>query len=35
MNDPLHSTCFLDAVNTDGFYEGSPIVVSDVTFSNM
>ncbi|KAJ3558216.1 hypothetical protein NM688_g1058 [Phlebia brevispora] len=28
VNDPLHSTCFLDAVNTDGFYESSPIVYS-------
>ncbi|THG98109.1 hypothetical protein EW026_g4015 [Hermanssonia centrifuga] len=28
VNDPLQSTCFLNAVNTDGFYEGSPIVVS-------
>ena len=27
MNDPLHSFCFLNAVNTDGFYESSPIVV--------
>ncbi|KAI0697371.1 glycoside hydrolase family 92 protein [Cytidiella melzeri] len=28
VNDPLMSTCFLNAVNTDGFYEGSPIVYS-------
>ncbi|EKM57353.1 glycoside hydrolase family 92 protein [Phanerochaete carnosa HHB-10118-sp] len=28
VNDPLQSTCFLDAVNTDGFYESSPIVYS-------
>ena len=30
VNDPLKSTCFLNAVNTDGFYEGSPITVSFV-----
>lgn len=28
VNDPLMSTCFLNAVNKDGFYESSPIVVS-------
>ncbi|KIP07755.1 glycoside hydrolase family 92 protein [Phlebiopsis gigantea 11061_1 CR5-6] len=28
VNDPLQSTCFLNAVNTDGFYESSPIVYS-------
>ncbi|KAI0340428.1 glycoside hydrolase family 92 protein [Trametopsis cervina] len=28
VNDPLASTCFLNAVNTDGFYESSPIVYS-------
>ncbi|GJE96620.1 glycoside hydrolase family 92 protein [Phanerochaete sordida] len=28
VNDPLQSTCFLNAVNTDGFYEGSPITYS-------
>ena len=27
VHDPLHSTCFLNAQNHDGFYEGSPIVV--------
>ena len=27
VHDPLQSTCFLNAVNTDGFYESSPIVV--------
>ncbi|THH17239.1 hypothetical protein EW146_g3530 [Bondarzewia mesenterica] len=27
-NDPEHATCFLDAVNMDGFYEGSPISYS-------
>lgn len=27
VNDPLMSFCFLNAVNTDGFYESSPIVV--------
>ncbi|CAE7130362.1 unnamed protein product [Rhizoctonia solani] len=26
IHDPLHSTCYLNAVNTDGFYESSPIV---------
>ncbi|KAI0081607.1 glycoside hydrolase family 92 protein [Panus rudis PR-1116 ss-1] len=26
VNDPTHSTCFLDANNHDGFYESSPIV---------
>lgn len=25
--DPLASTCFLYATNTDGFYESSPFVV--------
>ncbi|CUA70386.1 putative glycosidase Rv0584 [Rhizoctonia solani] len=28
IHDPLHSTCYLNAVNTDGFYESSPIVYS-------
>ncbi|KAI0085290.1 family 92 glycosyl hydrolase, partial [Irpex rosettiformis] len=28
VNDPLMSFCFLNAVNTDGFYESSPIVYS-------
>ncbi|EJD01967.1 glycoside hydrolase family 92 protein [Fomitiporia mediterranea MF3/22] len=28
VNDPLHSTCFLNAANRDGFYESSPIVYS-------
>lgn len=27
VNDPLMSTCFLNAANRDGFYESSPIVV--------
>ncbi|KAG1749718.1 glycoside hydrolase family 92 protein [Suillus paluster] len=26
VNDPLHSTCYLDATNRDGFYESSPMV---------
>ncbi|KAL5497692.1 hypothetical protein ACEPAH_2623 [Sanghuangporus vaninii] len=26
VHDPLHSTCFLNAANRDGFYESSPIV---------
>ncbi|EUC67499.1 glycoside hydrolase family 92 protein, partial [Rhizoctonia solani AG-3 Rhs1AP] len=26
IHDPRHSTCYLNAVNTDGFYESSPIV---------
>ncbi|KAI8996644.1 glycoside hydrolase family 92 protein [Trametes punicea] len=28
IHDPLMSTCFLNAQNHDGFYEGSPIVYS-------
>jgi len=28
VNDPLMSTCFLNAANRDGFYESSPIVYS-------
>ncbi|KAI9068181.1 glycoside hydrolase family 92 protein [Trametes sanguinea] len=28
VHDPLQSTCFLNAQNHDGFYEGSPIVYS-------
>ncbi|KAG8756605.1 hypothetical protein FRC11_005187 [Ceratobasidium sp. 423] len=28
IHDPLESTCYLNAVNTDGFYESSPIVYS-------
>lgn len=28
VNDPTHSTCFLDAGDHDGFYESSPMVVS-------
>ncbi|OSC99282.1 glycoside hydrolase family 92 protein [Trametes coccinea BRFM310] len=28
IHDPLQSTCFLNAQNHDGFYEGSPIVYS-------
>ncbi|KAG8753287.1 hypothetical protein FRC12_011599 [Ceratobasidium sp. 428] len=28
IHDPLKSTCYLNAVNTDGFYESSPIVYS-------
>ncbi|CAE6525000.1 unnamed protein product [Rhizoctonia solani] len=31
IHDPRHSTCYLNAVNTDGFYESSPIVV-DITY---
>ncbi|KAI0260072.1 glycosyl hydrolase family 92-domain-containing protein [Gloeopeniophorella convolvens] len=27
-NDPFHSTCFLDPSATDGFYEGSPLLVN-------
>lgn len=27
-NDPEHATCFLNAANKDGFYEGSPILYS-------
>ena len=27
VNDPTHSTCFLDVNNHDGFYEGSPMLV--------
>ncbi|PCH36943.1 glycoside hydrolase family 92 protein [Wolfiporia cocos MD-104 SS10] len=27
-NDPTQSTCYLNAVNTDGFYESSPLVYS-------
>ena len=30
VNDPTHSTCFLDSNNHDGFYESSPIVYSQV-----
>ncbi|KAH9934467.1 glycoside hydrolase family 92 protein [Epithele typhae] len=26
IHDPLHATCFLNAQNHDGYYEGSPIV---------
>ncbi|KAG1889430.1 glycoside hydrolase family 92 protein [Suillus subluteus] len=26
VNDPLQSTCYLDATNRDGFYESSPMV---------
>ncbi|KAH7911239.1 glycoside hydrolase family 92 protein [Hygrophoropsis aurantiaca] len=26
VNDPLQATCYLDATNTDGFYESSPMV---------
>ncbi|KAJ3895347.1 glycoside hydrolase family 92 protein [Lentinula edodes] len=32
VNDPTHSTCYLDSNNHDGFYESSPMVVS-VIFS--
>ena len=28
VNDPTHSTCFLDASNMDGFYESSPLTYS-------
>lgn len=28
VNDPLLSTCYLDATNRDGFYESSPMVYS-------
>lgn len=28
VNDPTQSTCYLDAINTDGFYESSPLVYS-------
>ncbi|KIK62122.1 glycoside hydrolase family 92 protein [Collybiopsis luxurians FD-317 M1] len=28
VNDPTHSTCFLDPSNHDGFYESSPMVYS-------
>jgi len=28
VHDPTHSSCFLDAINKDGFYEGGPIVYS-------
>ncbi|KAI0319732.1 glycoside hydrolase family 92 protein [Amylostereum chailletii] len=28
INDPTHSTCFLDSTIHDGFYEGSPILYS-------
>ncbi|EIM87038.1 glycoside hydrolase family 92 protein [Stereum hirsutum FP-91666 SS1] len=28
VNDPLQSTCFLNAANHDGFYEGSPLLYS-------
>ncbi|KAF8603565.1 glycoside hydrolase family 92 protein [Ceratobasidium sp. AG-I] len=28
IHDPLKSTCYLNAINTDGFYESSPIVYS-------
>ncbi|KAI0319725.1 glycoside hydrolase family 92 protein [Amylostereum chailletii] len=28
VNDPQHATCFLVATNTDGFYEGSPLLYS-------
>ncbi|KAH8104929.1 glycoside hydrolase family 92 protein [Phellopilus nigrolimitatus] len=28
VNDPKHSSCFLDSSNHDGFYEGGPIVYS-------
>ncbi|KAI0672078.1 glycoside hydrolase family 92 protein [Trametes maxima] len=28
VHDPLQSTCFLNAQNKDGFYEGAPIVYS-------
>ncbi|KAH7921949.1 glycoside hydrolase family 92 protein [Leucogyrophana mollusca] len=28
VNDPTQSTCYLDATNTDGFYESSPMVYS-------
>ncbi|KAJ8523250.1 hypothetical protein ONZ45_g311 [Pleurotus djamor] len=30
VNDPNHSTCWLDSyINTDGFYEGSPMIYSE------
>ncbi|KAK7458786.1 hypothetical protein VKT23_009791 [Stygiomarasmius scandens] len=28
VNDPLHATCFLNAIRRDGFYESSPVVYS-------
>ncbi|TFL02330.1 glycoside hydrolase family 92 protein [Pterulicium gracile] len=28
VNDPTKSTCFLNAIRRDGFYEGSPIIYS-------
>ncbi|KAL4261951.1 Peptide-N(4)-(N-acetyl-beta-glucosaminyl)asparagine amidase [Pleurotus pulmonarius] len=28
IHDPAHATCFLNAANRDGFYEGSPIIYS-------
>ncbi|KAF8632830.1 hypothetical protein AX15_001660 [Amanita polypyramis BW_CC] len=28
IHDPTHSTCYLNADNKDGFYEGSPIIYS-------
>ncbi|KAL0946279.1 hypothetical protein HGRIS_012530 [Hohenbuehelia grisea] len=29
IHDPAQATCFLNAANRDGFYEGSPIIVRD------
>ncbi|KAG9227041.1 hypothetical protein CCMSSC00406_0010003 [Pleurotus cornucopiae] len=28
IHDPAHATCFLNAANRDGFYEGSPIILT-------
>ena len=35
MHDTRHSTCFLDAGNKDGFYEGGPIIVSSLALPSM
>jgi putative alpha-1,2-mannosidase len=34
VNDPTHSSCFLDGFNMDGFYESSPIVYSQASISS-
>ncbi|KAI0030576.1 glycoside hydrolase family 92 protein [Vararia minispora EC-137] len=35
VNDPTHSTCFLDARNMDGFYESSPLTYSQFVPQDM
>lgn len=34
VNDPTHSTCYLDGGNHDGFYESSPMIVRAVFLSS-